>query len=127
MAAFYGRLQTELMRLVPENIIELYDLHRLEHLPRYVQAVEIRARRAAVNYDKDQVKAADLAPFTAGLDRLIQSLSTTSSSEKRQAIEDFFWLIEEYKVSLFAQELRTAVPVSEKRLRERMMEIERMV
>jgi ATP-dependent helicase HrpA len=35
-------------------------------------------------------------------------------------------LIEEYKVSLFAQELRTAVPVSEKRLRERMMEIERM-
>jgi hypothetical protein len=35
-------------------------------------------------------------------------------------------LIEEYKVSLFAQELRTADPVSEKRLRERMSEIERM-
>ena len=114
------------MRLVPENVVELYDLHRLEHLPRYVRAVEIRARRAAVNLEKDQVKAADLAPFTAGLDRLIQSLSTTSSPEKRKAIEDFFWLIEEYKVSLFAQELRTAVPVSEKRLRERMSEIERM-
>ncbi|MEN8759516.1 MAG: DUF3418 domain-containing protein, partial [Desulfobacterales bacterium] len=126
LAAFYGRLQTELMRLVPENFIELYDLHRLEHLPRYVRAVEIRARRAAVNLEKDQVKAADLAPFTAGLDRLLQSLSTTSSPEKRKAIEDFFWLIEEYKVSLFAQELRTAVPVSEKRLRERMIEIERM-
>jgi ATP-dependent helicase HrpA len=114
------------MRLVPENFIELYDLQRLEHLPRYVQAVQIRARRAADNLEKDQVKAADLAPFTAGLDRLIQSLSPTSSSEKRRAIEDFFWLIEEYKVSLFAQELRTAVPVSEKRLRERMMEVERM-
>ncbi len=126
LAAFYGRLQTELMHLVPENFIELYDLHRLEHLPRYVQAVEIRARRAAVNIEKDQVKAADLAPFTAGLDRLIQSLSTTSSLDKRKAIEDFFWLIEEYKVSLFAQELRTAVPVSEKRLRERIAEIERM-
>ncbi len=126
LTAFYGRLQAELMRLVPENFIELYDLQRLEHLPRYVQAVQIRARRAADNLEKDQVKAADLAPFTAGLDRLIQSLSPTSSSEKRKAIEDFFWLIEEYKVSLFAQELRTAVPVSEKRLRERMMEIERM-
>jgi ATP-dependent helicase HrpA len=126
LAAFYGRLQTELMRLVPENFIELYDLHRLEHLPRYVQAVEIRARRAADNLERDQVKAADLAPFTAGLDRLIQSLSPISSPEKRKAIENFFWLIEEYKVSLFAQELRTAVPVSEKRLRERMMEIERM-
>ncbi|MEJ2476262.1 MAG: DUF3418 domain-containing protein [Desulfobacterales bacterium] len=126
LAAFYGRLKTELMRLVPENFIKLYDLQRLEHLPRYVQAVEIRARRAADNLEKDQVKAADLAPFTAGLDHLIQSLSTTSSPEKRKAIEDFFWLIEEYKVSLFAQELRTAVPVSEKRLRERMMEVERM-
>jgi ATP-dependent helicase HrpA len=108
-------------------VIELYDLHRLKHLPRYVQAVEIRARRAAVNFEKDQVKAVDLTPFTAGLDRLLQSLTTTSSPEKRMAIEDFFWLIEEYKVSLFAQELRTAVPVSEKRLRGRMMEIERMV
>jgi ATP-dependent helicase HrpA len=115
------------MRLVPENVVELYDLHRLEHLPRYVQAVEIRARRAAVNFEKDQVKAADLTPFTAGLNRLLQSLSTASSPEKRKAIEDFFWLIEEYKVSLFAQELRTAVPVSEKRLRDRMLEIERMV
>ena len=127
LAEFYGRLQTELMRLVPENVVELYDLDRLEHLPRYVQATEIRARRAAVNFEKDQVKAADLTPFTAGLDRLLQSLRKTSSPEKREAIEDFFWLIEEYKVSLFAQELRTAVPVSEKRLRERMMEIERMV
>jgi ATP-dependent helicase HrpA len=126
LAAFYGRLKTELTRLVPENFIELYDLQRLEHLPRYVQAVEIRARRAAVNLEKDQVKAADLLPFTAGLDRLIQSLSTTSSPEKRKEIEDFFWLIEEYKVSLFAQELGTAVPVSQKRLRERMMEVERM-
>ena len=126
LAAFYVSLQTELVRLVPENVVELYDLHRLEHLPRYVRAVEIRARRAAVNLEKDQVKAADLASFTAGLDRLIQSLSTTSSPEKRKAIEDFFWLIEEYKVSLFAQELRTAVPVSEKRLRERMSEIQRM-
>jgi ATP-dependent helicase HrpA len=127
LAEFYGRLQTELMRLVPENVVELYDLHRLEHLPRYVQTVEIRARRAAVNFEKDQVKAADLTPFTAGLNRLLQSLSTASSPEKRKAIEDFFWLIEEYKVSLFAQELRTAVPVSEKRLRDRMLEIERMV
>ena len=126
LAEFYGRLQTELRRLVPENVVELYDLHRLERLPRYVRAVEIRATRAAVNFDKDQLKAADLTPFTAGLDHLLQGLSATASPEKRKAVEDFFWLIEEYKVSLFAQELRTAVPVSEKRLRERMSEIERL-
>jgi ATP-dependent helicase HrpA len=127
LAAFYGHLQTELMRLVPENVIELYDPQRLEHLPRYVRALEMRAVRAATNFEKDQAKAADLTPFTAGLDRLLQGLSTNASAEKRKAVEEFFWLIEEFKVSLFAQELRTAVPVSEKRLRERMSEIERMV
>ena len=67
-----------------------------------------------------------LSSFTAELGRLLQGISTTSIPDKRKAIEDFFWLIEEYKVSFFAQELRTTVPVSEKRLRERMMEVERM-
>ena len=83
---------------------------------RRIEAVEIRARRAAVNFEKDQVKAVDLTPFTAGLDRLLQSLTKASSPEKRMAIEDFFWLIEEYKVSLFAQEVGTDGPVSVKRL-----------
>jgi len=35
---------------------------------------------------------------------------------KKKAIEEYFWLIEEYKVSIFAQELKTAFPVSEKKL-----------
>ncbi|MBM4314856.1 MAG: DUF3418 domain-containing protein, partial [Deltaproteobacteria bacterium] len=46
---------------------------------------------------------------------------------KRQALEEFGWLIEEYKVSLFAQELKTAVPVSRKRLDALMGEIRRML
>jgi ATP-dependent helicase HrpA len=126
LAGFYSRLQTELTRLVPENFMTLYDNERLEHLPRYLRAGEIRAARAAVNFEKDQAKAAELAPFSAALNRWLKRLSPAVSRERRQAVEAFFWLIEEYKVSLFAQELRTAVPVSEKRLRDRMREIERM-
>ncbi|MFZ0241706.1 MAG: DUF3418 domain-containing protein, partial [Desulfobacterales bacterium] len=126
LTALYGRLTAEVVRLVPDNFIELYDPQRLEHLPRYVRAIDIRAERAAVSFEKDQAKAAGLAPFTVGLERHLKGLSEASSPEKRAAVEEFFWLIEEYKVSLFAQELRTAVPVSEKRLRDRMREIERM-
>jgi ATP-dependent helicase HrpA len=47
--------------------------------------------------------------------------------EKRKTLEDFRWLIEEYKVSLFAQELKTPYPVSKKRIAEKMREIERML
>jgi ATP-dependent helicase HrpA len=41
-------------------------------------------------------------------------------------VDDFFWLLEEFKVSLFAQELGTAVPVSAKRLEKHAKEIETM-
>ena len=50
----------------------------------------------------------------------------STSAEKRAALEELFWTIEEYKVSVFAQELRTAVPVSPKRLDEKIRAIERM-
>jgi ATP-dependent helicase HrpA len=121
-----AELDNGLGRLVPENFMELYPPERLAHLPRYLRAVEVRARRAAVNFEKDQAKAATLKPFMDQLEEQIRNLRPTDSSEKRLALEDFFWLIEEYRVSLFAQELRTAVPISEKRLAERLEEIRRM-
>ncbi len=124
---FLGRCREEMVRLVPENFMLIYSLERMEHLPRYVAAIDIRVRRASVNFEKDQQKAAGLQPFSAGLQRLVNTLSPAVSPEKRAALEDFFWLLEEFKVSLFAQELKTAVPVSEKRLQDTMDEIERMV
>ena len=50
-----------------------------------------------------------------------------ATGEKRLALTEFVWMIEEYKVSLFAQELKTAIPVSRKRIDARMGEIERML
>jgi ATP-dependent helicase HrpA len=58
---------------------------------------------------------------------MLDSLTSESSGEKRTAIEEFFWLMEEFKVSLFAQELKTVVSVSEKRLSQKILEIERMI
>lgn len=120
-------LRTELVRLVPETFVKLYDSERLVHLPRYIKAVSIRAQRALVDFEKDRAKAEDIRFFTDSLDKILQNLSPAVSHEKRSAVEDFFWLIEEYKVSVFAQELKTSVPVSKKRLVKQLKEIERMV
>ena len=62
-----------------------------------------------------------------GLNRLLKTLSPSASDEKRQAIEEYFWMLEEFKVSVFAQELKTAIPISAKRLKDKLAEIERMV
>jgi ATP-dependent helicase HrpA len=55
------------------------------------------------------------------------SLSIHASKEKREAVEGYRWLLEEFKVSLFAQELKTPFPVSEKRLEEKRREVERII
>jgi ATP-dependent helicase HrpA len=123
---FLKGLRTELSKLVPETFVDLYDVDRMIHLVRYMKALEIRAQRAIVDFEKDRVKSNDIQIYTESLNRLLNGLTDTTSKEKRAAIETYFWLIEEYKVSIFAQELKTSVPVSKKRLVEKLKEIERM-
>ncbi|MBT8356470.1 MAG: DUF3418 domain-containing protein, partial [Desulfobacterales bacterium] len=125
--SFLGTLKEELARLVPENFIDLYDRRRLVHLVKYMRAIDIRAQRALVDFKKDRIKVKKINVFAQSLDEMLKGLSPRASTEKKEAVEEFFWLIEEYKVSIFAQELKTATPVSKKRIEEKRKEIERMV
>ena len=127
LVSFYQGLTAGLERLVPETFITIYDDQHLGHLSRYIQALTIRAARAAIDFEKDQAKSEGLAKFTEGLNQLLDELSPRATDEKRRAVEEYFWMIEEYKVSVFAQELKTAIPVSAKRLEQKLGEIKRMV
>jgi ATP-dependent helicase HrpA len=124
---FCRDLIRELARLVPESFVNLYEMKRLVHVERYIKSMQIRAQRAMVDFEKDEVKTKEVKTFSASLDKLIKALSPNASDDKRRAIEEFFWMIEEYKVSVFAQELKTAVPVSKKRLEKKLSEIKRMI
>jgi ATP-dependent helicase HrpA len=126
LAVIRSRLEEELSRLVPQNFISLYEAERMAHLERYLQAMAIRARRALVDPEKDRAKSESLQAFSGRLHLLLKALGPNASAEKRRSVEELFWMIEEYKVSIFAQELKTAVPVSAKRLEEKFGEIERM-
>jgi ATP-dependent helicase HrpA len=124
---FLSELRAWLARLVPENFAELYDAERLVQLPRYLKALAMRAERACVDIEKDRTKAEGIKIFSDSLEELLKSLSPADSNEKRNTIEDFFWWLEELKVSVFAQELKTAIPMSKKRLEKKLEEIKRMV
>jgi ATP-dependent helicase HrpA len=124
---FCADLTADLVRLVPESFINLYDNDRLIHLIRYIKCMEIRAQRALVDFEKDQAKAMDVKSFSDRLDKMIKTLSPNASDDKREALEELFWMIEEYKVSIFAQELKTAFPVSAKRLEKKLAQIVRMI
>jgi ATP-dependent helicase HrpA len=107
-------LAAELAGLVPSRFLERITYERLTHLPRYLKALLIRAERAALNPAKNQERLRQLAPYQDALKNL-QAQPPRSPAAQRQ-IEAYRWMVEEFKVSLFAQELGTALPVSPKRL-----------
>jgi ATP-dependent helicase HrpA len=125
--AFLAHLRKELNRLVPKDFVTAYDRERLSHLPRYIKALGIRAEKGIVHLEKDRSREKQVGEFSESLAQLIDGLPSYSSKEKKQALDELFWMIEEYKISVFAQELKTAFSVSPKRLREKIKEIERIV
>ena len=126
LAAIFKKLHEEVSHLMPPNFIALYSADRLAHIERYLQALAIRSRRALAAPEKELAKSKNVQGYSEKLQRLVQTLSPDTSAEKRRAVEELFWLMEEYKVSVFAQEMKTIVPVSPKRLEEKIKEIERM-
>jgi ATP-dependent helicase HrpA len=121
------KIRRDLDALLPPDFLERYDTERLVHLPRYLKALRIRAQRGANNAEKHRLKSSQIEEFSAWLQQCKENLSPHASSEKREALNAFRWMIEEFKVSVFAQELKTPFPVSAKRLEEKKKEIERMV
>ena len=114
-------LAIELHGLLPPRFLEQISFERLKDLPRYLKALLTRLERAALNPQKDAERAAQLAPYA----QVVSGFAAKPSNvpEVRAMQEEFRWLVEEFKVSLFAQELGTAVPVSAKRLDQKLEQL----
>jgi ATP-dependent helicase HrpA len=114
-------IMVELEALLPKRFPETISFERLQHLPRYLKALLTRAERAALNPLKDQERARQIAPHAEAL-RKLQAVPDQSDVVRR-TIEEFRWMVEEFKVSVFAQEVGTAMPVSAKRLDQQLARI----
>ncbi len=124
LAAILTEIRDGVERLVPQDFLAVYPIARLGALARYLEACRLRADRAQHGLDKDRKKADQAAVFVRALDRRQSGLGPAPAPEIRQAAEEFRWMVEEFKVALFAPELKTAFPVSPKRLAEKLKEIE---
>jgi ATP-dependent helicase HrpA len=123
---FLEEMRTELQRLLPLTFLELYESRRLPEVIRYLKALQIRAERGAVYLDKDRERDAEIRPYEEKLLDFRKGFTPSTSEGKLRAVEDYRWMVEEYRISLFAQGLKTPYPVSPKRLQSKIEEIERM-
>ena len=86
-------------------------------LPKYVRTVGRRAERVRNEVERDRKLSAQVAPYEAALRELTGRADPSKQAPERERLR---WMIEEYRVSLFAQELKTLAPVSAKRLDEQL-------
>ena len=104
--------QQQLNRLMPKKFLQATPWDRLQHLARYLKAITLRLDKYRADPARDAARLAELRPQEQRYWRLV--------AERKGAVDDrmqeFRWLLEELRVSFFAQELRTPQPVSVKRL-----------
>jgi ATP-dependent helicase HrpA len=144
---FLRDIQAEMQGLVPINFAEFYTFDRIKDLPRYSKSLDLRAQRGSINLAAAQKKMQEVVIYTRQLQHMItpdtenlislctgieeisrfkDDISLDYPEAKKTMIEELFWMIEEYKVSLFAQELKTPCPVSPKKLNQLIEEIEKL-
>ncbi|MCA0424860.1 MAG: DUF3418 domain-containing protein, partial [Proteobacteria bacterium] len=105
-------IAAQLARLVTKRFVTATPWAALAHLPRYLKGVQMRLDKWRADPARDAQRVAELRP--------LEQRFTRALAERRgqpdARLEEFRWLLEELRISLFAQELRTPQPVSVKRL-----------
>jgi ATP-dependent helicase HrpA len=110
----------QLQRLVPKRFLASTPWAQLQHLPRYLKAIVMRLDKQRADPARDAQRLAEFRPLEQRwLRRVIERKGTADSR-----LDEYRWLLEELRVSLFAQELRTPQPVSVKRLMKAWEQIE---
>jgi ATP-dependent helicase HrpA len=114
-------VSAQLARLVPKRFLTDTDWPALQHLPRYLKAVTLRLDKWRADPARDAQRLAELRPLEQAYLRKLADRKGAADTR----LDEYRWLLEELRVSLFAQELRTPQPVSVKRLSKAWEQIER--
>ena len=109
-------IQSQLAHLAPPDLMRATSVTRLGHIARYLKAIQVRLSRQAHDPQKDQQKAAQVAPFWQSY--LTKRDELSAKGRPLAELDEFGWLIEELRVQTFAPELKTAVPISPQRLQD---------
>ena len=102
----------QLQRLVPKRFLTATPYGQLQHFARYLKAITTRLEKWRADPARDAAKMLELKPQEQRYWRLVAERKGVTDAR----MHEFRWLLEELRVSFFAQELRTPQPVSIKRL-----------
>jgi ATP-dependent helicase HrpA len=102
----------QLQRLMPKRFLMDTPYAQLQHIERYLRAISKRLQKFRIDPARDAARQAELRPLEQRWLRRVAELKGAGDAR----LDEYRWLLEELRVSFFAQELRTPQPVSAKRL-----------
>ena len=102
----------QLQRLMPKRFLQAAPYGQLQHFARYLKAVTARLDKLRADPQRDADRLAELRPLEQ---RYLRRLAEQKGAADVR-LDEYRWLLEELRVSFFAQELRTPQPVSVKRI-----------
>lgn len=108
-------IQQQLQQLFHPGLVYATPLEWLTQYPRYLRAIELRIEKALLNPQKDRLSLAEIQPHWQRLNDLLAKEGEYALAQSIP-LQTYRWGIEELRVSLFAQTLRTQIPISSKRL-----------
>jgi ATP-dependent helicase HrpA len=114
LARVAADVRAQLARLVCKGFISATPWEQLAHLPRYLKALELRLEKYARDPARDAKHAQSIGELWKRYEEKLDKQRKAGAVDPR--LEAFRWQLEELRVSLFAQELKTPYPVSYKRL-----------
>lgn len=112
--------------LVYAGFLSATPWEQLAHIPRYLQALNRRLEKYTANPPRDKQHAASVRALTETWRRTIDQCYASGCSPST-ALLRFRWQLEELRVSLFAQELKTPFPVSVKRLQKQLSDVTQLM
>ena len=110
--AVVADIEQQMKGLFPKGFLQTVPYTQLRHYPRYLKAIMMRLEKWQDEQVRDATKMKDIQRFVTLYER--ELVARKGVVDER--LGEFRWLIEELRVSLFAQKLRTPMPVSVKRL-----------
>ena len=111
----YVDVRRQIQALLPRGFVISTPSQWLGHLPRFVRAIRVRIEKLRDSgYNRDLAGLVQIGP-------MFQQYLECKLEHERAGIvdpelESYRWMLEELRVSLFAQELRTSMPISVQRL-----------
>ncbi|OQY30862.1 MAG: ATP-dependent RNA helicase HrpA, partial [Spirochaetaceae bacterium 4572_59] len=124
---FIEQRREDLKELVPEDFLVRYPSERIRQLVRYMKLIRIRSEKGNLDPGKDREREAAFLRYWNRYEKILKNLPEWISQARRETVVAMWWYLQEYKIFLFAQEMKTKEKVSTERVERRLDKLQAML